>query len=82
MIRSVTDEITKENIKLISHYQYGVVVYNFTHPNKWNIQSFFKGMCKDSLYVCVCKGKKEKKKEGIFKVFVNLKTNENQMVNN
>ena len=41
-------------------------------------------MCKDSLYVCVCvcKGKKKKKKKGIFKVFVNLKTNENQMVNN
>ena len=33
--------------------------------------------------MCVCvKVKKEKKKEGIFKVFVNLKTNENQMVNN
>ena len=33
--------------------------------------------------VCLCvKVKKKKKKEGIFKVFVNLKTNENQMVNN
>ena len=45
---------------------------------------FFKGMCKDSLYVCMCvkvKKKKEKKK-GIFKVFVNLNTNEKQMVNN
>ena len=81
MVRSVTNEITKKNVKLISHYHYGVVVYNFTHPKKQNIQSFFKGMCKNSLYVCVCKGKK-KKKEGIFKVFVNLKTNENQMVNN
>ena len=40
-------------------------------------------MCKDSLYVCVCvKVKKKRKEEGIFKVFVNLKTNENQMVNN
>ena len=39
-------------------------------------------MCKDSLYVCVCVKVKKKKKEGIFKVFVNLKTNENQMVNN
>ena len=42
-------------------------------------------MCKDSLYVCVCvkvKKKKKKKKNGIFKVLVNLKTNENQMVNN
>ena len=42
-------------------------------------------MCKDSLYacvcVCVCVCVKVKKK-GIFKVFVNLKTNENQMVNN
>ena len=40
-------------------------------------------MGKDSLYmcvcVCVCKGKKE---EGIFKVFINLKTNEKPMVNN
>ena len=42
-------------------------------------------MCKDSLCVCVCvcvKVKKKKEKKGIFKVFVNLKTNENQMVNN
>ena len=37
-------------------------------------------MCKDSLYACVCVCVKVKK--GIFKVFVNLKTNENQMVNN
>ena len=35
-------------------------------------------MCKDSLYICVC----IKVKKIIFKVFVNLKTNENQMVNN
>ena len=42
-------------------------------------------MCKDSLYMCVCvcvcvcvyKGKKK----GIFKVLINLKTNEKQMVN-
>ena len=41
-------------------------------------------MCKNSLYVCVCVKvkKKKKKKNGIFKVLVNLKTNENQMVNN
>ena len=25
------------NIKLISHYHYGVVVYNFMHPKNWNI---------------------------------------------
>ena len=37
MVRSVTNEITKKNVKLISHYHYGVVVYNFTHPKKWNI---------------------------------------------
>ena len=37
MVRSATNEITKKNIKLISHYHYGVVVYNFTHPKKWNI---------------------------------------------
>ena len=41
-------------------------------------------MCKDSLYMCVCvcvcvyKGKKK----GIFKVFINLKTNEKPMINN
>ena len=29
--------------------------------------------------MCVCKGKKE---EGIFKVYINLKTNEKPMVNN
>ena len=35
MVRSVTNEITKKkNIKLISHYRYEVVVYNFTHPKK------------------------------------------------
>ena len=39
-------------------------------------------MCKNSLYVCVCVKVKKKKKNGIFKVLVNLKTNENQMVNN
>ena len=38
MLRSVTNEITKKKyIKFISHYHYGVVVYNFTHSKKWNI---------------------------------------------
>ena len=38
MVRSVANEITKKiYIKLISHYHYGVVVYNFMHPKKWNI---------------------------------------------
>ena len=42
MIRSVTNEITKYiyiyiYIELISYYHYGVVVYNFTYPKKWNI---------------------------------------------
>ena len=37
-------------------------------------------MCKDSLYVCVCVCVKVKK--CIFKVFINLKTNEKLMVNN
>ena len=57
-----------------------MVVYNFTHSKKWNILSFLKGMCKDSLYVCVCVCVKVKK--CIFKVFINLKTNEKLMVNN
>ena len=38
-------------------------------------------MCKDSLYMCVCVSIKVKKK-GIFKVFINLKTNEKPIVNN
>ena len=76
----------KKNIKLISHYHYGVVVYNFMYLNKWNIQSFLKGMCKDSHYIYMCvrvckknkkKIKKEKeKKRGIFKVYINLKTSD------
>ena len=39
MVKSVTNEITNIYIyiKLISHYHYKVVVYNFTHPKKWNI---------------------------------------------
>ena len=37
-------------------------------------------MCKDSLYMCVCVYKGKKK--GIFKVFINLKTNEKPIVNN
>ena len=38
MVKSVTNEITKNiYIKLIRHYHYGVVVYNFMHPKKWNI---------------------------------------------
>ena len=37
MVRNVTNEVTKKNIKLISHYYYEVVVYNFTHLKKWNI---------------------------------------------
>ena len=73
----------KKHIKLISHYHYGIVVYNFTHPKKWNIQNFLKGMCKDSHYVCVCKGKKKKIYIYIyiFKVYINLKTNEKPIVN-
>ena len=38
-------------------------------------------MCKDSLYKCVCVCVCVKVKIGIFKVFINLKTNE-LMVNN
>ena len=38
------------NIKLISHYHYGVVVYNFTHPKKWNILK----VCEKIHYMCVC----------------------------
>ena len=59
IVRSVTNEITKNiyiyiYIKLINHYHYRIVVYNFMHPKRWNIYSFLKGMCKDSLYIYVC----------------------------
>ena len=57
MVKSVTNEITKKKlIKLISHYHYGVVVYNFTNPKKWNILK----VCEKIHYMCVCvdKGKK------------------------
>ena len=39
MVRSVTNKIIKKKkkIKLINNYYYGVVVYGFTHLNKWNI---------------------------------------------
>ena len=53
MIRSVTNEITKKNIKLISHYQYGVVVYNFTHP-KSGIYRISLKVCVKIHYMCVC----------------------------
>ena len=43
-------------------------------------------MCKNSLYICacacVCVCVCIKVKKGIFKVFVNLKTNEKPIVNN
>ena len=81
MIRSVTNEITKKNIKLISHYQYGVVVYNFTHP-KSGIYRISLKVCVKIHYVCVCVCVCIKVKKDIFKVFINLKTNEKTMVNN
>ena len=34
MVISITNEIIKKNIKLISHYHYGIVVYNFKHKKK------------------------------------------------
>ena len=40
MVKSVINEITKKNIKLISHYHYRVVVYNFTHPKKMEYIEF------------------------------------------
>ena len=41
-------------------------------------------MCKDShyIYMCVCVSACKGKKKGIFKVYINLKTNEKPMVNN
>ena len=59
-------------IKLISHYNYRVKVYSFTHPKKWNIYSLLKGMCKDSHYIYIY----------IYKVLNNLKTNKKPMANN
>ena len=69
--------IKKKYIKLISHNHYGVVVYNFTHPKKWKYKVFLK-VCVKIHYMCVC----IKVKKCIFKVFINLKTNEKPMVNN
>ena len=40
MVRNITNEITKKYIKLISHYYYGVVVYNFMHPKKMEYIEF------------------------------------------
>ena len=37
MARSVTNEIIKKIIILISNYHYGVVVYGCMHLKKWNI---------------------------------------------
>ena len=37
MSRSVTNEIIKKIIILISNYHYGVVIYGFMHLKKWNI---------------------------------------------
>ena len=68
--------LKKIYIKLISHYHYGVVVYNFTHPKNGIYRVFLK-VCIKIHSVCVCKGKK-----GIFKIFINLKTTEKPMVNN
>ena len=48
MIRSITNEIIKKMIKLISNYHYEVIVYSFTHLKKWDIYSLLKGICKDS----------------------------------
>ena len=54
MVRNITNEITKKNIKLISHYHYGVVVYNFTHPKKNGIYRVFLKVCIKIHYICVC----------------------------
>ena len=37
MVRSITNEIIKKMIKLISNYRYGVIIYDFTHLKKLNI---------------------------------------------
>ena len=67
----------KKYIKLISHYHYGVVVYNF-RIQKSGIYKVFLKVCVNIHYMCVC----IKVKKGIFKVFINLKTNGKPMVNN
>ena len=48
-------------IKLISHhYYYGVVIYSFTHPMKWNIYRVTLGICKYSHQEkIICKGLKK-----------------------
>ena len=79
IVRSVINEIIKKKIKLISYYHFGVVVYNFTHLKKQNIYGLLKGMFKDSHFIYININVKNK---GIFKVFINLKTNEKPMVIN
>ena len=53
--------LKKIYIKLISHYHYGVVVYNFTHPKNGIYRVFLKVCVKiHYIYMCMCvyKGKK------------------------
>ena len=52
MIRNITNEITKKNIKLINHYYYEVVVYNFTHSKK-EIYKIFLKVCVKTHYIYV-----------------------------
>ena len=47
--------LKKIYIKLISHYHYGVVVYNFTHPKNGIYRVFLKVCVKiHYIYVYVC----------------------------
>ena len=42
IVKNVINEIMKKSDKTNSYYHYEVVVYDFAHLKKWNIQSLLK----------------------------------------
>ena len=59
IVRNITNENEKKMIKPISYYHYEVVVYDFTHLKKWNIQSLLKVYVKIHINKSICKGLKK-----------------------
>ena len=57
IVKNVINEIMKKKvIKLIRYNHYEVVVYDFAHLKKWNIQSLFKVYVKIDIKRKICKG--------------------------